>query len=88
MASVILENIPQGLLDLLEQKARLHAHTLQEEILQVLQEAVNSDQEAPSMLDALEAFRQQYHQGAGQEPYVDPFEGVRAMRGPSRGLSS
>ena len=87
MASIILKDVPPGLLELLEKKARIRAHTLQEEILRTLHEAVDLEPEAPSMLGALEAFRRQYHQGAGQEAYVDPFEGVRAQSSGPEGVS-
>lgn len=77
MASVILDNIPQDLLKSLEDKARTHERTLEEEIVQTLEKAVNSDKEsAPSLLESLNAFRKEYHQDE-DEPYVDPFENVR-----------
>ena len=77
MASVLLESIPQDLLKSLEDKARTHERTLEEEIVQTLEEAVNSDKEsAPSLLESLHAFRKAYHQDE-EESYVDPFEDVR-----------
>ena len=74
MASLILHNIPESLLKRLQNRARQHERSVEEEVLSVLGEAIVGD-EPSDFMEALLALRAQPYEA--EDPYEDPFADVR-----------
>ena len=72
MASLILHNVPQHLLDALERRAQLKHKSLEDEALDVLSDSLGAELGFAAALSQFLATPFEH-----EEPYVDPFEGIR-----------
>ena len=72
MASLVLHNVPQHLLDALERRAQLKHKSLEDEALDVLSDSLQDEHGFASALNTFLAEPFEH-----EEPYVDPFEGIR-----------
>lgn len=71
MASLVLHNVPESLLERLEARAQQNKRSLEDEVLQVLDEVVTPPR------TFMEAWRALKRVPEEEEPEQDPFEGIR-----------